>query len=466
MDPISMHHCNDTTPLLSNRADEYLNFDTFCEKANYLTHFRVNRTFYCHHFIVLGLKHIDEVSKFLTVAHYTASLPISSYNDNATGKFVRETFRITNDETNTLLDFKKGVVLVTHKNYPRSPEAIGKASTRLLCRLDEEAYHISCNNCEHIVNYILTGSDFSSQVQNNRMIASLLSVVTAEIKDIGITKAIILSFLVSIVGANLRHAYVHIIVTTFISLIAHTANIHCSFNTMENNILENARMHLSEAVSIPYIEGISNVSLIVDNIHNEMNNTDVCKMAAKQVSAMWKYQLPILIVASLLIETLFLVLFYHCKLLPLLKFHVLKSASKSMIVRCVSGYLSSVIAIPIGMTAELFIFIENCNSTVWFLIITLVASIGLRLLFAALVGICIHCRQSSKNHDIANHSDDAYINTPSFSIDAESLRATNQNARGVLCCLRKHHNIQFAICMFFIVGLIAAVIVIAETKVS
>lgn len=303
--------------------DENLNFDTFCEKANFLTHFRVNRTNYWHHFIVLGLKHINEVSKFVTVVHYTASLSISSYNDNAGGKIVRETLRITKDERNTLLDFGKGVVLVTQANYPKSPEEIGMAYTRLLGRLDEEAYHISCNNCEHIVNYILTGKDFSTHVQNNRMIASLLSVVTAEIKDIGIAKAIILSFLVSIVGALLRHSYVRIIITTFISLIAHTANIHCSFNTMENTILENVRMHLSEAVSIPYIEDISNVSLIVDNFRNEMNNTAVCKMAAKQVSVMWKYQLPILIFASLLIETLFLVLFYHCKLLPLLKFHVL-----------------------------------------------------------------------------------------------------------------------------------------------
>ncbi|VDI79908.1 Hypothetical predicted protein [Mytilus galloprovincialis] len=206
-----------------------------------------------------GLKHIDSQNKLVTVAHYTTSCPIISNNDNAGGKFLRETVRIKKDEYNSLLDFDNGVFIVKHENDLQTPKQVKEAYGRLLRRLDEEAYHVSWNNCEHIANYIFTGTDYYVQVQENRCCAHLLSVVTAELKDIGATNIILLSLLISIVGTFIRHAYVRVIVSTFISLIAKNVTAHCSFSHMEDTILQNARLRLSEADTLPYIEDLANL---------------------------------------------------------------------------------------------------------------------------------------------------------------------------------------------------------------
>ncbi|CAG2195373.1 unnamed protein product [Mytilus edulis] len=411
-----------------------------------MTHFRVNRKKYYHHFILLGLQHIDSLNKLVTVAHYTTSYPIIRNNDNAGGKFIRETVRIKKDEPNRLLDFDTGVFIVKHENDLQTPKQVQEAYSRLLRRIDEEAYHVSWNNCEHIVNYIITGNDYSVQVQENRCCAHLCSVVTAELKDIGALNIILLSLLISIVGTFIRHAYVRVIVSTFISLIAKNVTAHCSFNPMEYTILQNALLRLSEADTLPYIEDLANVSLILRNIQDEANNPVVCEIAKKQVHNLWCYQLLIILGSGFVIETLFIGLYYCCTMLPVTSLHTLKSAKGALIVRFCSGYLSLIISIPSGLFVELNLFVEKCNSTVWFFIITFGISVIVRLLTAAMVGCCVHGqanKQTSNTMDI-NKFDES---TNEF-ITSELFQAKEKHVRCVLICKSKkgwRHVYQFIV---------------------
>lgn len=434
--------------------DDKMDFKRFCEEAKFMTHFRVNRKKYYHHFILLGLQHIDSQNKLVTVAHYTTSYPIISNNDNAVGKFIRETVRIKKDESNSLLDFDTGVFIVKHENDLQTPEQVQEAYSRLLRRIDEEAYHVSWNNCEHIVNYIITGNDYSVQVQENRCCAHLCSVVTAEHKDIGASNIIILSLLISIVGTFIRHAYVRVIVSTFISLIAKNVTVHCSFSHMEHTILQNALLRLSEADTLPYIEDLANVSLILRNIQDETNNPVVCEIAKKQVHNLWCYQLLIILGSGFVIETLFIGLYYCCTMLPVTSLHTLKSAKGALIVRFCSGYLSLIISIPSGLSAELNIFVDKCNSTVWFFIITFCTSVMVRLLTAAMVGFCVHGqahKQTSNTTDI-NKFDES---TNEF-ITSEMFQAKTKNVRGVLICKSRKflcHVCQFIVFLCILFGL-------------
>lgn len=49
-------------------------------------------------------------------------------------------------------------------NYPKTDEEKKEAHSRFWNRYGEKAYALACNNCEHLVSYILTGSSYSEQI--------------------------------------------------------------------------------------------------------------------------------------------------------------------------------------------------------------------------------------------------------------------------------------------------------------
>lgn len=58
------------------------------------------------------------------------------------------------------------VYIIDAPNYPRNYNEILEALERLLNRLKEKAYAVAYNNCEHLINYVLTGTSKSEQVNN------------------------------------------------------------------------------------------------------------------------------------------------------------------------------------------------------------------------------------------------------------------------------------------------------------
>lgn len=60
----------------------------------------------------------------------------------------------------------KNVYIIDAPNYPKTPQEIWRAFQRLCKRLKEEAYALAYSNCEHLVNYVLTGKPESEQINN------------------------------------------------------------------------------------------------------------------------------------------------------------------------------------------------------------------------------------------------------------------------------------------------------------
>lgn len=58
------------------------------------------------------------------------------------------------------------VYIIDAPDYPKTPQEILKALARLFKRLKEKAYAVAYNNCEHVVNHILTGESKSEQIKN------------------------------------------------------------------------------------------------------------------------------------------------------------------------------------------------------------------------------------------------------------------------------------------------------------
>lgn len=58
----------------------------------------------------------------------------------------------------------KNVYIIRAPDYPKTPQEIWNALKRFARRLKEKAYALASNNCEHLINYVLTGKPKSEQI--------------------------------------------------------------------------------------------------------------------------------------------------------------------------------------------------------------------------------------------------------------------------------------------------------------
>jgi hypothetical protein len=150
-----------------------------------------------------------KILNVLKTSHYQNLL---TGNDTGVGKVVIETYEIGENIRNDLFDFDSGLFLIHSKSfYPKNSVDFDEAYKRIGKRLGEAEYHLNWNNCEHLVNYILTGKSASEQFRRARRWTDLCNSLIANIKEIGITTALIVSALGAIAGSLVRRAYVRVI---------------------------------------------------------------------------------------------------------------------------------------------------------------------------------------------------------------------------------------------------------------
>ena len=230
------------------------NYDEFCRKAKALSHIRVTRDgYYSHYFVIISITSMTEELDAVTVGQYTSSDEIFTENSNGIGKFVRQTIVLGHNNTHNIFDFERGLYLIKKRNYPNTKDEFTNAYYRLDEMIDERRYEISSNNCEHSINYILTGKSTSSQSDQGRCgkrcYIDLCDVVIMDCKDVGLKVALIVAALGAIAGSLVRRAYVRIIVAVIVSHTVGNEVGNCG-KMMGTNLREEAQRRIDLAKTI------------------------------------------------------------------------------------------------------------------------------------------------------------------------------------------------------------------------
>lgn len=119
-------------------------------------HIAIKRPFgYYHHLLVKNWK---EAKK--TIFEYTVAFFSSLFGQ---GEVVEEELSEEKLERSILA---KTVYIIDAPDYPKTTEEICKALKRVIERIKEKLYALAYNNCEHLVNYVMTGKPMSEQIND------------------------------------------------------------------------------------------------------------------------------------------------------------------------------------------------------------------------------------------------------------------------------------------------------------
>ena len=129
----------------------------FYKLAKSIAHFAAKRSLgYYHHFIVVSFKDVKEKVWEYFVGFSTL---IKGGGEVQKKDIKDKKADIKNDIENGNL------YVIEDPNYPKTDAEKEIANNRFKKRLGENAYNVACNNCEHLVSYILTGMPYSEQIR-------------------------------------------------------------------------------------------------------------------------------------------------------------------------------------------------------------------------------------------------------------------------------------------------------------
>ena len=370
------------------------NYDDFRKEAKPLSHFKVNRHgVYCHHFVVISISSVTEELDAVTVGQYTSSGEIFTKSSIGFGKFVRQTILFGKNQTHDIFDFKRGLYLIKGK-YPHTKVEVAEAYNRLDEMIDERWYSISSNNCEHAINYILTGESTSSQSDQGRCgkkcIIDLCDVVIMDCKDVGLKVALLVAALGAIAGSLVRRAYVRIIIAAIVSYTVGTEVGNCG-KMIGTNIREEAQRRIDLAKNDYDINAVitkENITILND-MEDHLNTIFVCEMAEKLIYEAVYMTCAAAMVVSVGIETIFFLLYVCDNLIPRRSRGRIsdKKYCRILFIRLFGGYGSIVITIFFGFLT----FLNIDRPALAFFIFVFVIGILLRFVFTVIAGFSFDC---------------------------------------------------------------------------
>jgi hypothetical protein len=366
------------------------NYDEFRRKAKALSHIRVTRDGdYSHHFVIISITSMTEELDAVTVGQYTSSGEIFTEDSNGIGKFVRETILLGQNKTDGIFDFERGLYLIKKRNYPNTEKEFTKAYNRLDEMIDERRYEISSNNCEHSINYILTGESTSSQSDQvkcgKKCLIDLGDAAVMDCKDVGLKVALIVAALGAIAGSLVRRAYVRIIIAAIISYTVGKEVGNCG-KMIGTNIREEAQRRINLAKNDYDINAVitKENNTILNDIEDHLNTIFVCEMAEKLIYDGAYLTCGTAMAVSVAFETIFFLSYVYFNLIPRWSEKRIsgKQYCRILFIRLFGGYGSIVITIICGF----FTFLNINRPALAFFGCVFLIGIVLRFLFTVIAG--------------------------------------------------------------------------------
>lgn len=128
------------------------------ECTNTFIHIAIKRSWgYFHHILINNW----ELAK-KTIFEYTVQILHLLLKQ---GEVMEKEFELKEKELKDEIH-AKNVYIINAPDYPNTPDEKREARERLSRRVDEKAYALVNNNCEHLINHVLTGNPKSEQIKN------------------------------------------------------------------------------------------------------------------------------------------------------------------------------------------------------------------------------------------------------------------------------------------------------------
>lgn len=389
-----MAESQDTQLEIMDGETQLRNYDEFRRKTKALSHIRVKRKRgYYHHFVIISISPVTEELDAVTVGQYTSSGEIFTESSKGIGKFVRQTILLGQYKTHDIFDFKRGLYLI--KEPPNTEDEVAKAYNRLDEMIDERWYSVSSNNCEHAINYILTGKSMSSQSDKGRCgkrcFIDLCDVVIMDCKDVGLKVALLVAALGAIAGSLVRRAYVRIIIAAIVSHTVGKEVGNCG-EMIGNNIRKEAQERINLAKNDYDINAVitKENNTILNDIQDHLNTIFVCEMAEKLIYDAAYMTCGVAMVVSVGFETIFFLSYVCYNLIPRRSVKRIEDDKycRILFMRLFSGYGSIVISIIFGF----FMFLNVDRPTIAFFGFVFGSGILLRYVLTLIAGFSFdHC---------------------------------------------------------------------------
>lgn len=350
-------------------------------------HFKVKRKkkkccIYFHHFLLLEVIRQEEAKLKVIVAHYTSSREICADNSRfGIGKFICETVEVEKDKPNDLFDFEAELCLVQNlKTHSEIRE-------RLYKRLGERIYDFRANNCEHAVNYILTGKSESNQANSRSCCADCFTVIVGDLKEVGLKVAMIVALISSMAGSLTRYSYVRLMIA---GVAARNSSIGingtCS-NRLGENIIRQANEVLDKHSHIPRFSEIISSEQIIGEIKASFNNPFICRVSEMLA---WEAICDTFLLSmcmSISVESMFVMKKIVLVYVPL--YNILKKGEliRMIFVRLIAGYTSIPIGVLCGFVGQAY----KSPPALYFFLFTFIGSLFVRYVLAILAGKLYDC---------------------------------------------------------------------------
>ena len=368
------------------------NYDEFRRKAKALSHIRVTGVGdYSHHFVIISITSTTEELDAVTVGQYTSSGEIFTENSKGIGKFVRQTILLGQNKTPNIFDFERGLYLIKKRNYPNTEDESTKAYDRLDEMIDERRYEISSNNCEHSINYILTGKSTSSQGKcGKKWCIDLCDAVIMDCRGVGLKIALLVAALGAIAGSLVRRTYVRIIVAAIVSHTVGKEVGNCG-KMIGTNIREEAQRRIDLAKNDYDINAAitKENNTILNDMEDNLNTIFVCEMAENLIYDAAYMTCGAAMVVSVGFETIFFLSYVCFSLIPRRSRNRIdkKKYCRILFMRLFGGYGSIVITIIFGF----FIFLNVDRPAIAFFGFVFVIGILLRYALTLIAGFSFDC---------------------------------------------------------------------------
>jgi hypothetical protein len=367
------------------------NYDEFRRKAKALSHIRVTGVGdYSHHFVIISITSTTEELDAVTVGQYTSSGEIFTENSKGIGKFVRQTI-LLGQNTPNIFDFERGLYLIKKRNYPNTEDESTKAYDRLDEMIDERRYEISSNNCEHSINYILTGKSTSSQGKcGKKWCIDLCDAVIMDCRGVGLKIALLVAALGAIAGSLVRRTYVRIIVAAIVSHTVGKEVGNCG-KMIGTNIREEAQRRIDLAKNDYDINAAitKENNTILNDMEDNLNTIFVCEMAENLIYDAAYMTCGAAMVVSVGFETIFFLSYVCFNLIPRRRRRKIgkKKYCRILFMRLFGGYGSIVITIIFGF----FMFLNVDRPAIAFFGFVFVIGILLRYALTLIAGFSFDC---------------------------------------------------------------------------
>ena len=348
---------------------------------------------YLHHF--LAYNETDEETGVKGFA-------IAEFRENVCGRCygvaqVNLTHYLPFDSENDVqlpFDFKRDkICTIVNTIRKEDTENLDKAKTRMLLVVGDTDYDIVENNCEHIANYIMRGTQFSIQAREKKCQAMSCNIFIQSMKSLLIIIATCACFVATGVGTVLRRAHEKLLFEIIVNKKASVKNNSSDCDHfLGKTIIQSTRVIYESGNTEHVLKKYQNITKMIDDIIENLHagGDEICKIASDLGVEVFLRMSVYFLVTWLFFQTIALLLYVYKELIPLKMSLERKRQENRYCKILVTEILAAYLPIPISYSFACFVQFYFVTRAFVFFITIVITAVASRLL-VSLICSCFTC---------------------------------------------------------------------------